>query len=381
MKKLLVAVLALMMLTACSGGNSGNSDVVKIGLNFELTGEVASYGNSEADAVELAIKHANENGGVLGKEIKAIKLDNQSDQAEAVSVQTKLATVEQVTGIVGPATSGLTAAVYPVANEYGVVSISASATADGITQDENGDVFEYAFRTCFLDSYQGLAMAKFVQGELGASKAVVIGDSSSDYAKGLSKSFIEQFTSTGGTIVAQESYVEGDTEFNSVLTKIKDLDFDVIYIPGYYGEVSLIVKQARSLGITQPITGGDGFDAPELLEIAGPEALNNIYFTTAYTTVTTDRTVLDFVESYKAEYKKDPDMFAALAYDAAGILIQAIEDAGTDEPEAVKDALAAIEEYPGVTGKISFDELHNPKKSVLVVELVDGVQTNSIEVK
>ena len=152
MKKLLVAVLALMMLTACSGGNSGNSDVVKIGLNFELTGEVARYGNSEADAVELAIKHANENGGVLGKEIKAIKLDNQSDQAEAVSVQTKLATVEQVTGIVGPATSGLTAAVYPVANEYGVVSISASATADGITQDENGDVFEYAFRTCFLDS-------------------------------------------------------------------------------------------------------------------------------------------------------------------------------------------------------------------------------------
>ncbi|MBE6113686.1 MAG: ABC transporter substrate-binding protein [Erysipelotrichaceae bacterium] len=382
MKKLLVALLALMMFTACSSGSgSKNSESVKIGLNFELTGEVASYGNSEADAVMLAIKHANEDGGVLGKEIVPVKLDNQSDQAETVSVQTKLATVEKVTGIIGPAVSGLTAAVYPVANEYGVVSISASATADGITQDENGDVFDYAFRVCFLDSYQGLAMAKFVSSELGASKAVVIGDSSSDYAKGLSKSFINQFTSMGGSIVAEESYVEGDTEFNSVLTKIKDMDFDVIYIPGYYGEVSLIVKQARAMGINVPITGGDGFDAPELLQIAGPEALNDVYFTTAYTTVTTDSNVLDFVEAYKAEYNKDPDMFAALAYDAAGILIQAIEDAGSDEPEAVKDALVAMDAYQGVTGKISFDELHNAEKSVLVVELVDGVQANSIEVE
>lgn len=385
MKKVLSALLAMVLFTACSGGGDTSVKVdpntVRIGINMELTGEVASYGNSELEGIELAIKQANEKGGVLGKEIVAVKLDNQSDQAEAVSVQTKLATVESVSGILGAATSGLTAAVYPISNEYSVPVVSASATADGITQDANGDVYDYAYRVCFLDSYQGTAMAKYAYRELGATKAVVIGDSSSDYAKGLSANFISEFTKSGGKIVAEESYVEGDTEFNSVLTKIKDMDFDVLYIPGYYAEVSLIIKQARAMGISQPITGGDGFAAPELLEIAGAKALNDVYFTTAYTTVTDDEIVKNFVDSYKAEYGKDPDMFAALAFDATNILIEAIGKTPTGNAIAVKDALITIKNYKGVTGKISFDKLHNAIKSVLVVELVDGVQTSSVEVK
>ena len=386
MKKLFSAILAMLMFTACSGGGGGSTpeidpNTIRIGYNLELTGEVASYGNSELEGVELAIKLANEKGGVLGKQIVGVKYDNQSNQAEAVSVQTKLATVEGVAGIISPATSGLTSAIYPISDEYHIPTVSASATADGITQNADGTVMDYAFRVCFLDSYQGTAMAKFAARNLEATKAVIIGDSSSDYAKGLKENFKTQFESLGGTVVAEESYVEGDTEFNSLLTKIKDLDFDVIYIPGYYAEVSLIIKQARAMGIDAPITGGDGFDAPQLLEIAGATALNDVYFTTAYTTVTDDENVKNFVEAYKAEYGKDPDMFAALAFDSANILIEAIGKTPTGNAIAVKDALSTIKNYKGVTGKISFDKLHNAVKSVLVVELVDGVQTSSTEVK
>lgn len=386
MKKFFIAILALMMFTACSGGGGESTpkadpNTFRIGYNLELTGDVASYGNSELEGVELAIKLANEKGGVLGKQIVGVKYDNQSDQAEAVSVQTKLATVESVVGIITPATSGLTSAVYPISDEYKIPTVAASATADGITQNADGSVMDYAFRVCFLDSYQGTAMAKFAYRNLEAKKAVIIGDSSSDYAKGLKENFKSQFESLGGTVVSEESYVEGDTEFNSVLTKIKDLDFDVIYIPGYYAEVSLIIKQARAMGIDAPITGGDGFDAPQLLEIAGASALNDVYFTTAYTTVTDDEDVKNFVDAYKAEYGKDPDMFAALAFDATNILIEAIGKTPTGNSIAVKDALSTIKNYKGVTGKISFDKLHNAVKSVLVVELVDGVQTSSTEVK
>ena len=379
MRKILVALLSLLMVVGCS--SSKGSDGLKVGVNLELTGAVADYGNSELTGVELAVKLANASGGVLGQDITMVKLDNKSDAAEAQSVFVKLAEVEKVSAVISPATSGATAAVYSIADEFGIPTVGASATADGITQDANGSVYENAFRVCFLDSFQGIAMAKFAKDNLNATKAVVLGDSSSDYAKGLRENFVKTFKSNGGTIVAEESYVAGDKDFNAALTKIKGLDIDVVYIPGYYAEAGLIIKQARALGIDCPILGGDGFDSPSLLDVAGSSALNDVYFTTAYTTVTTDPQVLKFVEDYKTEYKKDPDMFAALAYDAFNLIIDATKRANSNDPAKIQEALVATKGFKGVTGTITFDELHNAIKSVLVVELVDGVQSNSIEVK
>ena len=382
MKKWIAAILVMALVSGCSKPASPSSGV-KIGFNFELTGVVADYGNDEEKGASLAVKLANERGGLLGKTIEVVTLDNKSETAEAVSAMTKLATMEKVAGVVGPATSGITAASYSVANQHKVPLISPSATADGITlekADDPSSVYEYAFRVCFLDSFQGTAMAIFAKEHLNAAKAVIIGDSSSDYAKGLAKNFNEHFTKNGGSITASEAYVEGDKDFSSVLTKIKDMDFDVIYIPGYYSEVGLIIKQARELGIDKAIIGGDGFDSPSLLDIAGAAALNRVYFTTAYTTVTEDPLVKDFVSAYKREYGKDPGMFNALGYDAAALLLDAIKRADSTDPVKVKDALLATKDFKGVTGSITFDELHNAIKSVLVVEVKDGVQTNSVEI-
>ena len=189
MKKLFAALLALVLVTGCSSG--GSSSAVKIGIDLELTGSLADYGNSEATGVELAVKVANQNGGAVGADVEIVKLDNLSDSAEAQSVFIKLAEVEKVSAVISPATSGATAAVYPLADEFGVPTVGASATADGITQDASGNVYANAFRVCFLDSYQGVAMAKFAKDNLNATKAVVLGDSSSDYAKGLTEILVK----------------------------------------------------------------------------------------------------------------------------------------------------------------------------------------------
>lgn len=377
MKKLLVLFAALLLLVGCSTG--GSTSDVKIGMNFELSGAVADYGNMELDGANLAVKFANAAGGVLGANLVAVKADTKSDPAEAVSTATKLATVDKVSVIVGPATSGAAAASFEVANQHNVPEISPSATADGVTM-KDGVVMANAFTICFQDSYQGTAMAMFASNNLGAKKAVIYGDNSSDYAKGLADNFESNFISLGGKIVAKEAYQANDTDFNAVLTKIKGMDFDVLYIPGYYNEVGLIIKQARAMGITQPITGGDGFDSPTLFDLAGASALNDVYFTTAYTTVTDNPVVLKFVEDFKTEYGKEPSMFNALGYDAAGLAIDAIKRAKSSDPAKVLEALLNTKDYEGVTGKITFNADHTPIKSVLVVELIDGVQASSVEV-
>ncbi len=380
MKKVLASVLALLMLVGCSGG-SASYDKLVIGMNWELTGAVADYGNSEFNGAKLAIKVANENGGFNGADVEYISYDNKSDSAEAQSIQTKLAQVDKVSAAVSPATSGATSAVWSLNDETLIPTVAASATANGITQDENGNTYSYAFRICFLDSFQGQKMAEFAYKNLSATKAVIYTDTSSDYGTGLRDAFTEQFTSLGGTVVASESWVAGDTDFNAALTKIAAMDFDVLYVPGYYTEAGLIIKQARELGINCAILGADGFDSPSLADIAGSSALNNVYFTTAYTSLSTDEDLQAFISAYKAEYGEDPDMFAALAYDATMIIIDTANKAGSAEPKAIRDGLEAITSYKGVTGTLSFDEYHNAVKSVIVVELKNGEQTNPVEVK
>lgn len=380
-KLLAAGAMALTTLAGCSGGNTGDEGAVKIGLHYEQTGAVAEYGNAELKGSQLAIKLANadENNKY---DYEGIAYDNKSDATEAVALAAKLVS-DGVVGVVGPATSGASAASYPILNDGKIVVVSPSATANNQTlkdpSDPTSDVYEYVYRVCFEDAYQGAAMAQFAVDTLGGKTAAIYGSVSSDYAKGLNGAFTAQFEKLGGKVVANESYQDGDTEFSAVLTSLASKEFDVLYIPGYYNEAGLIIKQARALGIDCPIIGGDGFDSQTLDDLAGAENLNDVYYTTAYTTVGASDALKAFIDAYKAEYNADPSMFEALAFDSTNLLIEAIEKAGSTDAEAVNKAVAEIE-FSGVTGDFTFDETHTPIKSVLVVELEDGVQANAVAV-
>jgi branched-chain amino acid transport system substrate-binding protein len=381
-KKFLCIIIAIVLtaslLAGCSGGG-GDAKEIKIGINYELSGAVASYGQSSVEGIEMAIDEINAAGGVNGKKIVAVKYDNKSEPAEATTLANKLMTQDKVLAILGPATSGSFKATIPVAIKNKIPVASGSATADDVTVDASG-VKEYAFRTCFNDSFQGTAMATYATNSLKAKKAVIIKDTSSDYGKGLAENFTKTFTSLGGEIVAEEAYVSGDTDFNAILTKIKGMQYDIIYIPGYYNEAGLIIKQARAQGIKAPILGADGFDAPQLAELAGADALNNVFFTNHYSSLDQDPAVQEFIKAFKAKYNKEPDAFNALGYDLAKFVIDGISRAEDLKGEAIKNALEATKNFQGVTGSFSIDENHNPVKAIVVIELKDGVQAKSEKV-
>lgn len=368
----LVTVSSMLLLAGCSS----SSDKIKVGLNFELSGAVASYGQAEVQGIELAIEQINAAGGIDGKLIELIKRDNKSDAAETTSIATFLATQEKVSVILGAATSGLTKAQVPVANQYKVPLISPSATADDVTND-GVNVQPFAYRVSFIDSFQGITMANFASKDLNKLRAVILGDQSSDYAKGLAETFSAQFKSNGGTVVAQEAYVSGEQDFNGVLTRVAQMDFDVLFVPGYYQEVGLIIKQAREAGITTPILGGDGFDSPVLFELAGKDALYDVYFSQAYSSLDQDPMVTKFIADFKAKYGVEPNAFSALGYDTALLAVDAIRRAGSSDPEKINEALGSTVNFQGVTGSITVDKWHNAVKSAVVLEIQDGTVVGS----
>lgn len=385
-KKFLVLLLTLVLVVGafagCGGGTKEEAATeVKIGVNYELTGAVASYGEASVNGIQMAFDEINAAGGINGMQIVPVIVDNKSDAAEATTLATRLMTQEGVVACLGPATSGDFMATIPVAMGNSIPVISNSATADdGITTDADGKVNDFVFRICFNDSFQGITMANFASKNLSATKAVIIQDNSSDYAKGLAKNFVATFEASGGTIVAQEGYVAKDKDFNAILTSIKGQDFDVIFLPGYYQEAGLIIKQARDLGITAPILGADGFDSPVLLELAGPTALNDVYFSNHYSSLDESPIVQDFIKAYTEKYGVEPNAFNALGYDLGMFIADAIERSGSTDPVAIKDALAATENFEGITGSFSMGEDHNPVKSIVVIGLVDGVQANTVRV-
>ena len=252
MKKLSLLLALLFTLSFMSGcapkANTEDGETVKVGLNYELSGDVSTYGQGLTDGVELAIEEINKAGGVLGKQIEIIKIDNRSDTTEAANASTKLATRDKVVTILGPATSGNTKAASPPAMENKVPLISASATDDDVTVDSNGKVREYIFKTCFSDSFQGVTMANFAFADLNAKNVAILYDNTSDYAKGLTNSFKETFKELGGTVLSEEAYQAKDTDFKAVLTNIKGKNPELLYVPGYYEEVGLIARQAREIG-------------------------------------------------------------------------------------------------------------------------------------
>lgn len=372
---LLAAMFAVGSLTACAQkSKSGSGDTIKVGLNYELSGQVATYGQSLVSGIELAFEEINNNDGVLGKKIEVVKADNKSDNAESANVATKLTTRDKVVAILGPATSGNTKAAAPIAVQNKVPLISASATADDVTVDSNGKVREYVFKTCFSDSFQGVIMANFAYGDLGKKKAAVLVDSTSDYSKGLSKNFKETYSKLGGAIVTEQAYQAKETDFKAVLTKIKGTNPEVLFLPGYYEEVGLIIKQAKELGLNVPILGGDGYDSPKLVELAGKSALNDVYYTNHYSSKDNSPEVVKFKEAFNKKYGKDPDAFNALGYDLAYFLADAIKRSGEVNPEKIKKALEATKDFKAITGKLSIDEKHNPVKAITILQMKEGEQ-------
>ncbi|WP_315118572.1 ABC transporter substrate-binding protein [uncultured Clostridium sp.] len=383
MNKKLSLFMALLMtaslFTGCGGSGDKKSgdkgDTIKLGLNYELSNEVATYGQSMVVGIELAFKEINEAGGVLGKKVELVKADNKSDTAESANVASKLATRDKVVAILGPATSGSVKAAIPQATQNKVPLISASSTADDVTIDSNGKVRDYIFKTCFSDSFQGVILANFAAEDLKLKNAAILMDTTSDYSKGLTKSFKETYTSLGGKVVTEQAYQSKDKDFKAVLTNIKNSNPDLIYLPGYYEEVGLIVKQARELGLNVPILGADGYDSPKLLELAGKEALNKVYYTNHYSSKDTSEEVVKFRDTFNKEYSKEPDAFNALGYDLAYFVADALERAGEADREKLKDALASTKDFKGITGSLSIDNNHNPVKSITILEVKDGEPT------
>lgn len=358
-----------------SGGGGSSSDVIKIGVDLELTGGQASFGTSALKGVQLAVDEINQAGGINGKKIEIVQADNASKPEESTRAVKKLISQDKVVAVIGPTTSTNTLAAVQVVQDKMIPFITSAATNPKVTVNEQtGKVNDYVFRACFIDPFQGSVMANFSTQNLHAKTAVIYTDTSSDYSKGLTKFFEETFTKNGGKILSKESYQQGDTDFNSVLTRIKGEKPDVIYVPGYYQEVGKIVKQARAMGITVPILGGDGWDAPQLVDIAGKDALNNTYISNHYAADDPDPMIQKFVSTFKNKYNIAPDAFAVLSYDATNMLADAIKRAGSVDPVKIRDALASIKDFKAVTGTLTLDQNHDPIKAAVVLAYKDGKQ-------
>lgn len=376
-KSLVGLAIGVMMMgslfTGC--GAKTDSNEIKIGGNFEMTGGIANFGNQTVNGVKLAFKEANDAGGVLGKKINFVIADNKSEPSEATNAITKLITQDKVVAVLGPVSSSNVLATLQVAQDNKIPVLTATGTNPKITVDDNGKVRPYVFRSCFIDPFQGTVMANFAAKSLKAKTAAMYIDNSSDYSKGLAQFFEEGFVKNGGQIVAKEAFLQKDQDFKATLTKIKAQNPDVIFIPAYYEEVGKIVKQARELGITVPLLGTDGWDDPKLVEIAGAPALNNGFFSNHYSPQDTDPNIQKFVEAYKKEYGQEPSALAALGYDAGKMIIDAIKRAGSADPAKIREALEQTKNLQVSTGIITLDASHNPVKSAVVIEMKDGKQT------
>ncbi len=378
----LVLGTVLAGLAAGCGGGEKKADTIKVGANLEMTGGSASYGISSKNAIELAFKEINEKGGINGKQLELVVADNKSEAAEATNAMQKLVSQDNVVAVIGPNLSSSVIAASAINNSAKVLDIAPMATNPYVTVDQaSGKTKDFNYRTCFIDPFQGTVMAKFATAELGVGNAAVLIDNSSDYAKGLAQFFKENFVKEGGAVTAEESYLQKDTDFKATLTKIKATNPDFLYVPGYYQEVGLIVKQARELGMNMPIAGGDGWDSAKMPEIAGAAALNNTYFSSLYSPEDSSDINKNFVAAYEKAYGQKPDVFAALSYDSALLVAEAIKNAGSTEPAKISEAMAKINGFSGVSGSVTFDDKHNPVKSAVILEYKDGAQSLKTKIK
>ena len=358
-----------LLVTGCNKSatpGAGGDDTIKVGEYASLTGKEATFGQSSHKGTQLAIEELNAQGGVLGRKLQLITEDNQSQAGQSATAVRKLISSDNVVAVLGEVASSRSMEAAPICQQSKIPMISPSSTNPKVT--ETGD---YIFRVCFIDPFQGTVMANFASKTLKAKKVAILTDVKSDYSVGLAKFFKEGFTASGGTIVAEQKYSGGDKDFNAQLTAIKAANPDGIFVPGYYTEVGLIALQAKQQGIAVPLFGGDGWESASLIQIGGA-ALEGDYYSTHFSPEDTSPDVQSFVKHFKDKYNETPDAMAALGYDSAMILADAMKRAGATDGAKVRDALAATKNYPAITGSITIDANRNASKPAVILEIKDG---------
>ena len=375
----IASVLVASLVAGC--GSKGDKDI-KIGMVYELTGNTASYGTSAANGAKLAFKEINASGGVLGKQIQIVSADNKGEPSESANAMSKVISQDKVVAVTGFTVSSCGIAASAVAEANKIPFVAAATVNPKVTFDERtGKVKDYTFRACFIDSFQGTVGANFALNGLKAGKTAIMTDSSSDYSKGLTEIFRSTYVKAGGKIVAEESYLQKDQDYKPILTKIKAQNPELLYIPGYYEDVGKIIKQARELGMTIPVLGADAWDSPVLVEMGGAQPLNNTYFTNFYSIEDKNPVSNAFVEAYKKEYGQTPDSMAAMGYDAAKLLVDAIKRADSTDAKKIKEALTATKNFISVSGEMSLNDRHDAVRGVVIIELKDGKQVYKETVK
>jgi branched-chain amino acid transport system substrate-binding protein len=361
--------------TSSSGGAAAANSIM-IGEYGSLTGDKSTFGHSTDNGVELAVKQINAGGGVGGHPLAVDVQDDAGTPDGASSVVKKIITSDHPTAVIGEVASTLSIQAAPICNAAKVPMISPSSTNPKVTQ-----LGPYIFRVCFIDPFQGTAAANFALNTLHAKKAAILTDSGNDYSIGLTKFFTQSFTKGGGQIVVAQNYGKDDVDFSSQLTQIKAANPDILYVPGYYGQVGPIAKQARAIGLKVPLLGGDGWDSPKLIEGAGGPggALEGSYFTNHSSMDNPDPTIQKFVSAYKAAYgSEQPDSLAALGYDSIGVLVDAMKRAGAPADgdysslayrAKLRDAIAATKGYKGITGTITIGPDRNAVKPAVVLQI------------
>jgi branched-chain amino acid transport system substrate-binding protein len=352
-----------------AGGAAGAAagKEILVGEFASLTGSEATFGNSSHNGTLLAIEEANAApGGVLGGKVKLLTEDDQSKAGQPSLAVLKLITRDEVKAVLGEVASSRSIEAGSVCQDHKIPMVSPASTNPKVTE-----VGDYIFRVCFMDRFQASVMANFSRQTLKLKKLAILKDVKSDYSMGLAKFFNERFTADGGQIVAEESFSSKDKDFKAQLTSIKAAAPDGVFVPGYYTEAGLIVKQARELGITAPLMGGDGWESDQLIPTGG-EAMDGCYFSTHYSPESQNPVVQNFVKKYKAQFGAVPDAMAALGYDSGAILMDAMKRAGSSDSDKIRDALAATKNFVGVTGTITIDPGRNASKSAVILEIKGG---------
>ena len=359
-----------LVLSGCgkSGGGGGASEgeFIKVGEYASLTGTEASFGQSSHEGTQLAVDEINASGGLLGKQIKLIVEDDQSKAGEPATIVRKLISRDNVVAVLGEVASGRSMEAGPICQQAKIPMISPSSTNPKVTE-----IGDYIFRVCFIDPFQGKVMAAFAKNTLKLKKLAMLTDVKSAYSVGLAQFFKEQFLRDGGTLVAEEKYTGGDKDFSAQLTAIKASSPEGIFVPGYYTEAGLICLSARRLGLNIPIFGGDGWESPKLIEIGG-KAVEGTYYSTHYSPEDESPAVQGFVKKFRARFKEVPDAMAALGYDSAMVLADAIKRANSTEGSKVRDAIAATKDFQGVTTKTTIDANRNATKPAVIITVKDG---------
>jgi branched-chain amino acid transport system substrate-binding protein len=366
MKSRVLAATLLAATVVLPSCRRSSTDEILIGEYGSLTGTTATFGQSTDHAIQMAFDEINAAGGLLGKKVRVLVEDDQSKPEEAATAVTKLINQNHVVAMLGEVSSSRSLAAAPICQANKVPMISPSSTNPRVTQ-----VGDYIFRVCFIDPFQAEVGARIAFETLKLRKVAILSDVRNDYSVGLQTFFRQHFKALGGEIVAEQSYSEGDSDFRAQLTQIKSANPEALYVPGYYTEVATIARQARELGITVPLIGGDGWDSPRLWEIGG-EALNGCYFSNHYSVDDPSPAVQKFVADYRKRYNQTPDALAALGYDAARILADAMTRAGSTSGDKVRDALVATRDFQGVTGKITINSERNAVKPAVVLKIENG---------